>query len=426
MRFGSSVLAALVLASCLSAQVTSRLTGSIVDPSGAAVPNAAVDVYLPGGEKPLLSAITTSDGLFAFTGVAANLYDVIVSAPGFRKSTNRGVVLTAGLETAMPVIRLEVGSLTDTVEVTESATTVQTTNAEVASSMNRSQLKDLPLLNRSPLGLVTALAGVSNGRSGDSVINGQRTSFTNMTLDGINIQDNFIRTNAVDFSPNLLLIDQVAEMTISTSNTNPAFGNGASQVTFITPSGTNRFHGGLFEQNRNSHFAANTWFNDQSGVKKPFLNLNQLGGKIGGPIKKDKLFFYANFEAFRQHQQSAATRTLLTADAANGIFTYPNAAGVLQKVNLYTLTGLTPDPTIAALIKQTPGAAAINSTLAGDSTSLTALRNTGGYAFNIRNNRIRNNVSHQRSPLDGGRPCGLHPGQLESDAPLHAEPGRAL
>ena len=393
MRFRSSVLAALVFASCLSAQVTSRLTGSIADPSGAAVPNAAVDVFLPGGAKPLLSALTTGDGLFAFTGVAAGAYDVIISAPGFRKSTNRGVVLTAGLETSLPVIKLEVGSLTDTVEVTESATTVQTTNAEVASSMSRSQLKDLPLLNRSPLGLVTALAGVSNGRAGDSVINGQRTSFTNMTLDGINIQDNFIRTNAVDFSPNLLLLDQVAEMTISTSNTNPAFGNGASQVTFITPSGTNRFHGGLFEQNRNSDFAANTWFNDQSGVKKPFLNLNQLGGKIGGPIKKDKLFFYANFEAFRQHQQSAATRTLLTADAANGIFTYPNAAGVLQKVNLYTLTGQTPDPAIAALIKQTPGAAAINSTLAGDSTSLTALRNTGGYAFNIRNNRIRNNVT---------------------------------
>ena len=106
--------------------------------------------------------------------------------------------------------------------------------------MSRAQIKDLPMLNRSPLALVTALAGVSNGRAGDSVINGQRTSFTNVTLDGINIQDNFIRTNAVDFSPNLLLLDQVSEMTISTSNTNPAFGNGASQVTFVTPSGTNQ------------------------------------------------------------------------------------------------------------------------------------------------------------------------------------------
>jgi len=393
MRFPHCLIGALAFASCLSAQVTARLTGSVIDPSGSSVPNAQVEVFMPGGAKPLLTAVATGDGLFAFTGVSAGTYDVTVSAPGFRKHTDRGVILTAGVETALSAIKLEVGSTTDTVEVSESAAVVQTTNAEVASSMSRAQIKDLPMLNRSPLALVTALAGVSNGRAGDSVINGQRTSFTNMTLDGINIQDNFIRTNAVDFSPNLLLLDQVSEMTISTSNTNPAFGNGASQVTFVTPSGTNKLHGGLFEQNRNSYFAANTWFNDQSGVKKPFLNLNQLGGKIGGPIKKDKLFFYANFEAFRQHQQSAATRTILTADAANGIFTYPNAAGVLQKVNLYQVTGLTPDPTIAALIKQIPGPSSINTTSQGDTTSLSALRNTGGYQFNIRNNRIRNNVT---------------------------------
>jgi hypothetical protein len=376
----------------MHAQVTSSLTGSVVDPSGAVVAGATVDVVLQGGTKPLLSMPTTSDGLFVFTGVPAGNYDVVVTAPGFRKHTDRGVVLTAGIPTPLSV-KLEVGAVTDTVEVTDSATVVQTTNAEVALNMNRTQIKDLPLLNRSPLGLVTALAGVSNGRAGDSVINGQRTSFTNMTLDGINIQDNYIRTNAVDFSPNLLLLDQVSEMTISTSNTNPAFGNGASQITFVTPSGTNQFHGGLFEHNRNSHFGANTWFNNQSSVWKPFLNVNQLGGKIGGPIRKDKLFFYANFEAFRQHQQSLATRTLLTSDAANGIFTYTNASGAFQKVNLLQVTGLTADPTIAALIKEIPSSSAINTTLAGDSTSLSALKNTGGYAFNIRNNRIRNNVT---------------------------------
>jgi hypothetical protein len=393
MRIYRYAVLALALAGCLSAQVTARLTGSVIDQSGSAVPAAVVDVYLPGGAKPLLSMPTTADGLFAFSGVAASTYDVVVSAPGFRKHTDRGVVLTAGLETALPAIKLEVGAVTDTVEVNDTAAIVQTTNAEVGVNFSRAQLKDLPILNRSPLGLVTAMAGVSNGRAGDSVINGQRTSFTNLTLDGINIQDNFIRTNAVDFSPNLLLIDQVSEMTISTSNTNPAFGTGASQVTFITPSGTNSFHGGLFEQNRNSAFGANSWFNNQSGVKRSFLNLNQLGGKVGGPIKKDKLFFYVNFEAFRQHQQSAATRTILTADAGAGIFTYPNASGALQKVNLYQVTGLTADSAIAALIKQTPGPSAINTTTQGDSTSLTALRNTAGYAFNIRNNRIRNNIT---------------------------------
>jgi hypothetical protein len=101
------------------------------------------------------------------------------------------------------------------------------------------------LLNRSPQAFVLTQAGVSSGR-GATVINGQRTTFTNVTLDGINIQDNFIRTNAVDFSPNLLLLDQVAEMTVSTSNTNPAAGGGASQLIFVSPSGTNTFHGASF------------------------------------------------------------------------------------------------------------------------------------------------------------------------------------
>ena len=160
MRFRNSVLAALVFASCLSAQVTSRLTGSIVDPSGSAVPAAAVDIFLPGGAKPLLSSVTTGDGLFAFTGVSAGIYDVVVSAPGFRKSTNRGVVLTAGVETSLPVIKLEVGSLTDTVEVTESATIVQTTNAEVASE--HEPLADQGSADAEPQ---SALAGDGDGRS---------------------------------------------------------------------------------------------------------------------------------------------------------------------------------------------------------------------------------------------------------------------
>ncbi len=251
--------------------------------------------------------------------------------------------MAAGAETSMPAIKLEVGSATEVVEVKENAETIQTTNAEIATSVGKQQVKDLPILSRSPQGFVDTQAGVNMSRGGDSVINGQRTTFTNVTLDGINIQDNYIRTNAVDFSPNLLLVDQVSEFTISTSNTNPAAGGGASQVMFVTPSGTNSLHGGGFSSNRNSALAANTWFNNQAGVKKPFLNQNQTGGNLGGPIKKDKLFFYANYELFLLKQQSAQQRTILTADADQGIFTYLNN-GAPQKVNILTATGQKIDP----------------------------------------------------------------------------------
>jgi len=225
---------ALALSCAAIAQVNARLTGSVVDPSGAAVPGATVEVFLPGGAKPIQSMSTTADGIFAFTSVPAGQYDVSVTANGFRKAVQRGVTLQAGQETPISV-KLEVGGTTEVVEVNASTEVVQTTNSEIATNVNRTQVRDLPILNRSPQGFVTTQAGVNLSRGGDTVINGQRTTFTNVTLDGINIQDNYIRTNAVDFSPNLLLVDQVEEITISTSNTNPSAGGGASQVMFVTP-----------------------------------------------------------------------------------------------------------------------------------------------------------------------------------------------
>ncbi len=392
MRFPIGVtISLLMFVSVAGAQVTSRLTGSVMDTSGAAIPGAAVDVFLPGGAKPILSGTTTAEGLFDFTAVPSGTYDVIVTAKGFRKYTQREVVLEAGAPRSLPAITLEVGAATEVVEVKANAEGVETTNSEISTNVSRSQVKDLPILNRSPQGFVTTIPGANMSRGGDTVVNGQRTTFTNVTLDGVNIQDNYIRTNAVDFSPNLLLLDQVSEFTISTSNTNTAQGGGASQVMFITPSGTNSFHGNVFWSNRNSALAANTWFNNQAGVKKPFLNQNQAGGSLGGPIRKDKLFFYFNYEAFRLKQQSGQQRTILTADGAQGIFTYL-ANGVPTKVNVLQVAGQKIDPTVAALIAKIPPPSAANNFSSGDSTA-SLLRDSVGYLFNQRSNRTRNNVT---------------------------------
>ena len=392
-RFTAGVpLTLALLASISHAQVSSRLTGAIHDPSGAAVPGATVEVFLPGGARPIASTQTTTDGLFTFVSIPSGTYDVFVTAAGFRKHTERGVILTPATETAMAAVKLEIGSVTDVVEVTGSALTVQTTNSEISANITRRQIQDLPVLNRSPLGFIATQPGANTSRGGVTIINGQRTTFTNVTLDGINIQDNFIRTNAVDFLPNLLLLDQVAEVTLSTSNANPAAGNGASQVTFVTPSGGNQFHGGLFIQNRNSAFAANRWFSNQSSTPKPFLNQNQLGGSISGPIKKDKLFFSAQYEAFRLHQQTTGTRAIMTDTARQGIFRYI-VGGQMREVNVLSLANDAIDPTMKALMDRQPPASAINNTNSGDSPSLTQLRNTAGYTYNLRNNRIRNNVT---------------------------------
>jgi hypothetical protein len=374
------------------AQVTSRISGSVVDQSGAFVPGATVDLMLPGGDRALFSAVTTSEGLFGMIGVPAGTYTLTVSANGFKKVSRTGIELTPGIETSLGAIRLDVGNTTEVVEVSASIGGVQTANAEVSVNISKNQVAALPSLNRNPQGFIDTQAGVSLGRNGVSIFNGQRTSFTNVTLDGINIQDNFIRTNAADFSPNLLLLDQVAEMTVSTSNTNPAAGGGASQVIFITPSGTNQFHGSVFWSNRNNALAANTWFNNRDRIAKPFLNQNQTGGTLGGPIKKDKLFFYTNFELFRLRQQTAQNRTILTQDAENGIFTYLGTGGAVQKVNILQALGVSTDPTTAAIIKQLPSPGQINNFRVGDSSG-SLLRNTGGYSFNQRSNRDRNNYT---------------------------------
>jgi len=379
---------------CVSfAQVTGRLSGSVVDSSESAIPGATVDVLMPGGDDPLLSASTTSSGIFSFIGVRPGTYDVRVTAQGFVVSTLRGVKVDPIRETALPPVRMEVAAVVQTVDVTADAQNIETTNSEVASTVSSSQINKLPVLSRSVQSLVQTQPGVINAspitNATDMVINGLRSTYTNVTLDGINIQDNYLRENGVGYSPNLLRISQVAEMTVATSNANTTVGGGASQVNMVSPSGTNAYHGEGFWYNRNNAFAANDWFNNKDGIEKPFLNQNMFGGNIGGPIFRDRLFFYGAYEGTRARQQSAVNNQVLTPDARNGIFTYLDNTGTVRKVNVLNLAGVGVDPASQELLSQLP--TAFNNFRLGDS-SANLLRNTAGYSFNQRDNDTIDNL----------------------------------
>jgi hypothetical protein len=389
----ATVLFVLAMAFPAMAQVNSRVSGTVTDSSGASVPGAKVELRLAAGASALYTAITSTDGLFAIPAVRPDSYDILVEAAGFQKSIQRGFLVQANRDVEIPAIRLEVGNVAETIEVSATAATVQTSNAEIATTITNTQLSKLPALNRSPLALLTTQAGVgSNGRS-NTTINGMRVSFANVTVEGVNVQDNFIRSNGLDFLPNLLLLDQVGEVTLTTSNANPALGNGAAQIAFTVPSGNNSIRGRLLWTNRNNEFAANTWFNNRDGIRRPFLNQNQVGGSIGGAVIKDKLFYYGNYELFRLVQQGTANRTLLTADARQGIYTYRATDGTTRKINVLQVAGQTLNSTIQSrILSQLPPASAINNFRAGDSLE-TFLRNTAGYSFNIRNNRTRDNVA---------------------------------
>jgi hypothetical protein len=379
-------------ATALSAQVvTGRLTGLVEDAQGAAVPAAKISLALPGGATGIIESETTGAGTFSLTGIRPDFYDITVEKPGFRKYTQRNVKVDPGVETVLAAIRLEVGSVSEVVEVTESLTAVQVANAEVSTTVTNEQVKTLPLLDRSVTRLFYTQVGVTDGR-GATVINGQRTTFTSVTLDGINIQDNFLRDNGIDFQPNRLMLDQLAEVTVSTSNTNSTVGGGSSQVTMTSRSGTNEYHGALYWYNRNNATAAGNWFDNRDGIPNAFLNQNQAGGSLGGPVLRNKLLFYANYEGFRRQQKTSLDRTLLTQTARDGFFTYVGAGGAVQRANILQIAGVGIDPHMRQVLSQIPGPENINNFRRGDSTS-TLLRNSGGYSFLARQNASRDNVT---------------------------------
>jgi len=384
-RFVLLCAAALLTVALLNAQVSSSVTGTVVDPSGAAVPGATVSLQLQGTSIAAFTAKTNGNGGFEILSVPANTYDLVVEASGFLKVMMTHVVVEPSRVLDVPTIKLAISSSSQTVEVSEVTSTVQTSSSDVSATITRTQIQDLPTMNRSPLGFLQSQAGINDAR-GNTTVNGQRASYVNLTLDGVNIQDNFIRTNDMDFAPNLLLLDQVSEVTVGSSNSDASNSGGSSQVNFVTPSGTNKYHGSLYWSNRNYKLAANSFFNNQAGVKIPFLNQNQIGGKIGGPIKKDKLFFYFNYEAFRQKQQATENYTVLTPNARNGIFTESNGT----QVNLLNVMGVQANSVMQGLLGKVP--TTFNNFNHGDSTAA-LLRNTVGYQFNVRDNRVQNHYT---------------------------------
>jgi hypothetical protein len=374
--FLAALLAIFAAATAVQAQVAGRLSGTVYDQTGAAIPGATVNVFVSGGKEPVLTGQTNENGVFNFVTVRPETYDVAVEAKGFTRTMIRGVKVSPVQETSIPSIKLEVQAATTTVEVTSDVQSVQLSNAEIASTVTSTQVQNLPVLGRQVSTLLLTQAGVSSGNNTTNV-NGLRPSYSNITLDGINIQDNFTRTNSLDYAPMRTTIDQIAEITAATANPNIALGGGASQFVLSTKSGSNAFHGSVYWYNRNSALAATDWFVNQSGGTKARVNLNQPGAALGGRIIRDKLFFYTNYELYRNKQQTSYLRTVLTDSAKQGIFTYN---GGTQTANLLVLRGFTIDPTIKSMIDKLPAA---NAKGAGDGL------NTSGYRFNAQSNEFR-------------------------------------
>ncbi|HEX8183143.1 MAG TPA: carboxypeptidase-like regulatory domain-containing protein, partial [Blastocatellia bacterium] len=358
---------------------TGRLVGSVTNQQGEVVAGATIVVTdnATGKEQTVISS---SEGTFALSQLEVGTYTVKVTAQNFKSFTATDVKIDLGREYSLTV-PLEIGGVTENVTVTAGADLLNATSGELSNSISMKEVRELPLNGRNPIGLITTQAGTSSNGAQTTAVNGQRSSFTNITRDGINIQDNFIRANAVDFVPDRPNVDDVGEITITTQNAGAELGYGSSQIQLVTPRGSNAFHGAGYIYNRNSELAANTFFNNAAGnftdgrerVPRPFLNRNQYGGRIGGPVLKEKLFFFFSYEGFRQRSSTSATRTTLLPSARQGIFTFVNNAGVRQTANILALTGVSIDPVVKSRILDllpTSG----NTTAAGDQLNTTGFQ----------------------------------------------------
>ncbi|MCA1626003.1 MAG: TonB-dependent receptor, partial [Acidobacteria bacterium] len=361
----------------LAQTTTGRLSGVVSSPDGV-LPSATI-VARDNNTGKELTVVAKEDGTFLFPQLEFGTYTVTITASGFKTFIANEVKIDVGREYNLTPV-LEVGSIQESVTVTAGADVVTATTAQVSNTVSQQQLLSLPLLAREPLGLTTLQSGVQSAPGKATTVNGMRTSFTNITRDGINIQDNFIRTNATDFSPNRPTIDNTAEFTVITSNQESDQGYGGAQVRLVTPRGTQDFHGALYAYNRNSAFAANNFFNNRAGrftatdteviagrknvgderSPRPFRNRNQFGGKIGGPLPlpnfgeggpvflRDKAFFFYNYEKTIDPNSATATRTILTPTARSGQFQYTRATpGAAINTTIGTATVTCPATTVA-------------------------------------------------------------------------------
>ncbi len=258
---------------------TGRLVGTVASTDGV-IAGATVTVT-DDKTKRDRTVVTSGDGSFVVPQLEVGTYTVKVESPGFRTFTVTAVKIDICREYSLSV-PLEVGRVEDAVTVTAGVDVLNATTGELSNTVSNKQIIELPFNGRNPLNLIALQPGVSSNGAQNTSINGLRTSFTNITRDGLNVQDGFIRSNATDFSPNRPSVDNTGEFTITTSNSG-ADQNGGAQVRQVTPRGESKFHGSLFEFNRNTKFAANNFFNNQRRAPIPFLNRNNFGGKFLDP-----------------------------------------------------------------------------------------------------------------------------------------------
>ena len=361
---------------------TAPISGTVYDATGAVLSGATV-VIKNNGTGAEVKVNTASNGAYTIPSLGAGTYTLTVEAPGFKKAILQDVKIDAGVP-ATANITMEIGEATESVVVQGGAEVLQTQSANVATTIVGRQITELPFTSRDALDLVLLLPGTTtSGRPRQSSVNGLPKGALNISMDGVNVQDNVNKSNDGFFTYVRPRIDAIDEVTLSTSTPGAeSSSEGSVQIKFVTRGGTNELHGSVYEYHRNPALNANYWFNNRDRAPDPSTGraprdrvlLNQYGFRVGGPIRipklydgRDKAFFFVNYEEYRLPEQFTRTRVVLTPDAETGIFKYsltttlPDQTKVTKQyqVNLLQIAGTTPncaactttmDPTVRQLL----------------------------------------------------------------------------
>ncbi|HZZ15892.1 MAG TPA: carboxypeptidase-like regulatory domain-containing protein, partial [Candidatus Sulfotelmatobacter sp.] len=373
---------------------TTSVRGNVTDPSGALISGVAVTV----AESSIgftQTHQTNEKGEYSFQQIPPGSYQIKISAPGFSERTEKAQLLVN--QPATINITLTVGSSNTTIEVISDTTALNSTDATIGTPFNQIEIQSLPFQGNNVFSLLSLQAGVislgdqstdtMNSDSRAGAVNGARSDQSNLTLDGV---DNNTQTLGYAFYGVLRPTrDSVDEFRVVTSSANADSGRSSgAQVSVVTRSGTNRIHGSAYEYYRPTNTVANDWFNKQAEVQNGQPNVpgkylrNTFGGSIGGPIKKDKLFFFASYEADKIAQNQQVINEVPTGTAASpglrqGYVTYVNAQGGTTTLSPSTIAQMDPhcsgegtcplgagvDPAILQYFASLPEA---NGTLLGD------------------------------------------------------------
>ena len=331
-------------------QVTSgSITGSVQDSTTAAIVGVSVKL-INTGTSATQTTTTDNSGYFQFLLVQPGIYVLEASSPGFRTFRRDGIIAEADRSLAVPVT-LAVGQVTDTVEVYGGTPLLEPNTSALGTVMDRQKVEDLPLNGRNPMGLANLIPTVRGvGYFGGQVLSTWRTAAVNIS-GGQPLLNSFLIDGAANDkigdaagAMTYLAVDATQEFKVLTNSMSAEFGRtGGGIISVISKSGTNGYHGGLFEYLRNNKMNANNFFSNLSGAKLAPVAVNQYGGTLSGPIKKDKAFFFFNYEGYRERRTQTRTITSPSLLERAGDFSQ-TFTSTGQLINIFDPLTTTADP----------------------------------------------------------------------------------